>query len=420
MKLDLDEYVSSHDIDGLKKLNLNNGFKDPSFLREKLMLDFMNEHGMAAPRCTYAKVYLNGTYWGLYMLVEEANNKFCKQRFGNDDGNRFKGDPSGDLKWLGSTPSNYYSKYELDNNETANDWSDLVHLIDEANNTPIAELHDSLETVLNTWSFAYHWAADNLFVNLDSYIGSGHNYFVYRNTWTNRFEWIHWDVNEAFGNFNFGMNISQLQNLSWNYLNQAANRPLCNRMLQDPTYQSMYVAALCDLAADFTNAALDAKIDSLANAIRSDVYADNMKFYSNQQFEDNIVMDINVGQQPGGGNIAGIKPFIGARHNALLSQLQAFGCWLGTNELTKNETVGSYPNPFSSSCTLELPAGWNASDCTLQLSDLSGRDVSGCVSLGREGEKLLLRRNALPPGMYLASISRQGGSPLHVRLIVSD
>ncbi|MBA3971527.1 MAG: CotH kinase family protein, partial [Bacteroidetes bacterium] len=114
-KVDMNEFATGQDIDGLKKFNLNNGFKDPSFMREKVALDFYNEHGLAAPRCAYARVYLNGTYWGLYMFVEEANKTFLDDddRFSNKQGNLFKGDPSGDLKWLGSAATSYYAKYEL-------------------------------------------------------------------------------------------------------------------------------------------------------------------------------------------------------------------------------------------------------------------------------------------------------------------
>ena len=51
--------------EGLKKFNLNNGFKDPTFLREKMTLDFCRRHGITAPRCTYANLYRNDTLWGL-------------------------------------------------------------------------------------------------------------------------------------------------------------------------------------------------------------------------------------------------------------------------------------------------------------------------------------------------------------------
>ncbi|MBL7882564.1 MAG: CotH kinase family protein, partial [Bacteroidia bacterium] len=213
-KVDMNEFVSGQNVDGLKKFNLNNGFKDPTFLREKLMLDFCKEHGLAAPRCSYSRVYINGVYWGLYTFIEEVDNgNFLKAHYNNKQGNMFKGDPSGDLKWYGSSHSSYYTKYELKTNETINDWTDLVSFINKINNSG-TYFYDSIETILNTSVFIKHWALSNLFVNIDSYIGSGHNYFIYHDTLTKKFEWVTWDVNEAFGNFQMGMTVAQLKNLS--------------------------------------------------------------------------------------------------------------------------------------------------------------------------------------------------------------
>jgi spore coat protein H len=129
-KLDFNEYVSGQDHDGLKKLNLNNCFKDPTFLREKLMLDFIRENNGYGPRCHYANVYLNNVLWGLYTSVEEIDKTFLEANFGDKRGNLFKGDPSGDLKWLGSTQSTYETKYELKTNEIINNWGDLINLVE--------------------------------------------------------------------------------------------------------------------------------------------------------------------------------------------------------------------------------------------------------------------------------------------------
>ena len=71
IKLDLDQFVSGQNIDGEKKINLNNGFLDPTMMREKIFLDFMNKEGLPAPRCTYARVSYNGNYCGLYKIVEQ-------------------------------------------------------------------------------------------------------------------------------------------------------------------------------------------------------------------------------------------------------------------------------------------------------------------------------------------------------------
>lgn len=54
--LSFDEYKNNQKYDGLGSLNLNNCYQDPSFMREKLFLDFLNSKGLYAPRSNYAKV----------------------------------------------------------------------------------------------------------------------------------------------------------------------------------------------------------------------------------------------------------------------------------------------------------------------------------------------------------------------------
>src|SRR5436190_16697701 len=156
-KIDFNEYVSGQNYDGLKTINLNNDFNDSTLMREKIFLDFCLAAGIPAPRCTYANLYLNDTLWGFYTMVEQVNKTFLENRYFNDAGNLFKGDPHGTLQWFGSVPSNYYSEYELKTNETQNDWSDLVRLLDKIKNTPAVNFYDSLELVLNTTAWIRGW-----------------------------------------------------------------------------------------------------------------------------------------------------------------------------------------------------------------------------------------------------------------------
>jgi hypothetical protein len=378
----MNEYISGQNLNGLKKFNLNNCFKDPSFLREKLALDFCQEHGLAAPRCAYSKVYINGTYWGLYTFVEETDNgNFLNQRFGNKQGNMFKGDPNGDLRWYGSLATSYYPKYELHTNETVNDWSDLVNFIDKINNSGV-NFYDSLEQVLNTNTFINHWGIMNLFVNLDSYIGSGHNYFIYHDTLSNKFEWVTWDVNESCGTFTMGLTPTQIKNLSLFYTSTpSSNRPLVQKMLANSTYKNGLIYTVCNwVQYDFSNAALDPKIDSLANAIRADVYADTKKFYTNTQFEDNLTMDLAI-PNPGGGmdNILGIKPFITARRNSLIAELFANGCYVGVNESQKDEDqILIYPNPTSDYIYIDIKS--KEKENTIHIYNAFGQVLSVIVS----------------------------------------
>ncbi len=352
-KIDLNEYVSGQDINGLKKFNLNNGFKDPSFLREKIACDFYNEHGLHAPRCTFAKVYLNGVYWGLYNFIEETDTKqFLNKHFSYHDGNMFKGDPSGDLRYITNQASSYYSKYELHTNETVNDWSDLVELITKINNSGAA-FHDSLETILNTSNFIDQWVALDMFVNLDSYLGSGHNYFLYHDTNLDKFEWVAWDLNESFGTFRMSLSVSALKNLSLFYVPTPTNgRPLINNMVSNSNYRQLLIDKACEwLQYDFSNAALDGKIDSLANVIRPFVYADTNKFYTSQNFETNLSNDVTV---QGGAVIFGLKSFILERRNSLMSELVSYGCLVNSVQTEDLKNVFEiYPNPTQSNFTFK-------------------------------------------------------------------
>jgi len=374
MKVDLNEFVAGQNYDGIKKFNLNNLFKDPTFIREKLTMDYMRRHGMHAARCTYARVYYNNVYWGLYTLVEDVNGKFLSQHFGNNNGNLFKGDPSGDLRWFGSSVGSYTTHYELDQT-TTNDWTDLVNLINTINNSPAATYYTDLEDSLSGWDFLANAAITNIFVNLDSYCGSGHNYYIYHDSTLMKWRWIPWDVNESFGTFTLGMTPAQLKTLPYDYINQANNRPLAVKMFADPSYHQQYIYTYCSLMDNFTNAYLDPYIDSLANMIRTDVYADPNKFYTNAEFETNLQSDI-VSSGPMGGTVLGLKDFITARRASLETQLAAYGCYLSVDDpALSDNSLKVYPNLATDVMWVTTPGSWTNSEYTSQILDITGRVV---------------------------------------------
>ncbi len=406
IKIEFDEYKAQK-FDGLKTINLNNAFKDPTLMREKLMNDFMNAHGIPAPRCAYANVYINGTLWGFYTLVEQVNKTFLTYHFGNNDGNLYKGDPHGDLKWKGNLASSYYGDYELKTNTTVNDWSELVHLLDELNNTPPANFYDSLEVVLNSTYAIKAWAANNMFVNLDSYLGSGHNYYIYHDTITGKFNWIAWDVNEAFGNFNMGMSLSQIKNLDLLYVNNPpANRPLTNKMLANNTYKTSYLNYIYQwIAYDFSPSHFYPIIDSIANSIRPYVYADPNKQFTNANFDFNINNDM--------GNIPGLKSFIQARYTNIIQQLNALG-YVNAGSFETNATEGiRIINPVHSQFVLY---NLNINNkYTIKLYDITGKEILNSVISGVS--EFNINRSNLTNGIYVFEINDMI-QPVRLKLVL--
>ena len=399
-KIDMNEYVSGQKIDGLKKFNLNNGFKDPSFVREKLMLDFLNANGVGAPRCAYAKLYINGSYWGLYTLVEAVDKTFLDNRFNDKTGNLFKGDPQGDVKWYGSSATSYYNHYELHTNETVNDWTDLIHAVDLVNNTPATLLADSVHARFKTSHLLRAWAANNLFVNLDSYLGSGHNYYLYHDSASTEWRWITWDVNEAFGNFQLGMTVAQLQSLAIDYIGGPPNsRPLYQKALADAVLRSEYITNLCDLvhnAVDTTVFRLRA--DSLAAVIDDAVLTDTHKFYSYQQFHQNRTQTVSDGMF----QIPGVLPFLRARIDFLNNALMMEGCITAVTEVADAAAINLFPVPADDVLWIDGATGSQ----TVELIDASGRTV---LTSSISGTPSQVATRALSNGAYALVLRDRAG-----------
>ena len=405
-KIDVNAYYTGQRIDGEKKFNLNNCFKDPSFLREKLFLDHLNAIGAAAPRCTYAKLYLNGSYWGLYTLVEGVDKTFLDNRFNDDTGNLFKGDPTGDLRWYGTDQASYYTHYELHTNETQNDWSDLVHAVDVINNTPDADLTDSIHARFKTQKMLRAWAANNLFVNLDSYLGSGHNYYLYHDSASLEWRWITWDVNEAFGNFTMGLSQTQLTNLPLAFVGSPGNRPLYERSWADATLHSEYITELCDLVSLTDTVLFRQRADSLRNVIADAVHTDTHKFYSNAQFDQNVEQPVNDGTF----TFPGVLAFLRARIDFVTNALLAEGCTVGMGATRPAEQLSVGPVPASD----VLRVFGAAPGSTARLFDATAR-VLRSVAVRSEGIDV----RELPPGTYVLEVSSASGGVQRVPVVVA-
>lgn len=336
-KFDVDAFVDGQEIYGLDKLNFNNGFMDPSFVRERSCYGLCEAAGLPTERSNFSALYINTTYWGLYTIVEQFDQEFIESRFGvSEEGNLWKGDNHGTLEYLGPNQEPYYSEYELKTNEAENDWSALIELVDKLNNTPLGELIDSLHNLMDVNSALALLAVDNLTVNLDSYIGRCANYYFYHRDMDSRFVFANWDLNESWGIFNmWGMSLTQLKQLSpyWTSTMPGENRPLSERLLQVSAYEDIYFGHFKKLMA---GAALPdtliARMEELRDRIRPYVYADTKKMFTNAEFDAAMTSNIYNGPRL----IPALEPFIRDRDTWLRGQI---GTWTPIENLVLNELM---------------------------------------------------------------------------------
>jgi uncharacterized protein (TIGR03437 family) len=303
-KLDFNRFDGNATFFGLKKLNLHNGDLQPGFLHEKLFLEFAGKY-IAAMRTVHVRLFVNDVYYGLYLAVEQPDKTMMQSRFGSDeDGNLWEAGESAaaTMAYLGPDPAAYYNRYELKTNESANDYSGLISMLGILNNTPLAELPSKLEPVMDIENFLHGMALNALFTNVESYLGTASEYFLYQRSRDRRFVHIHWDTNETFGSTGDGTpriaNPFTMEPFTIPVNTGgpggglpgggAANaaRPLLTRLWAVDAYRRLYLQILARyLREGFDEATFKSRAHAVASLIRADYAADPNKPYTMAQFE---------------------------------------------------------------------------------------------------------------------------------------
>ena len=90
LRIDFNRYVHGREFLGMQALVLDNGLKDPSLIRERISMAFIRRMGQPAPRESFGRVYINGIYEGLYIIVEPVDDAFLVRELGDGLGYLFE------------------------------------------------------------------------------------------------------------------------------------------------------------------------------------------------------------------------------------------------------------------------------------------------------------------------------------------
>ena len=90
LRVDINYFVSGQTYAGLTAFVLDNMAQDPSMIREQAAMALYARMGQPAPRLSYARLFINNAYQGVYQLIEEPNERFVDSRFPEDNGYLFE------------------------------------------------------------------------------------------------------------------------------------------------------------------------------------------------------------------------------------------------------------------------------------------------------------------------------------------
>lgn len=401
-RIDFDEF-KNQTYQGLKTINLNSNHNDPSLTRELLCAYVMQESNIISSRVNHVKVYFNGIYRGVYAQAEFINKGFLSSRFGENKGNLYKCSWPADLTWQGANQQTYKDiinpsplnerAYELKTNETADDYSGFVALVNTINNA--SNFKQSIDTIFDVDAYLKVLAAEVLLGHWDNYAYNKNNYYLYQRTTDKKFYYIPYDMDNTLG-VQWGVaNINNRDVNAWGN----NNNPLTTKLLAVPEFKQLYhqhIYSLCTTS--FNSAKLSPKLDSVKTYLTPAVAVDS--FYT-QKWESDYGFTYTDWQQSytqaWGNHVSfGIKPFIESRRSSALNQIPA----TGLNEIKQPMSV-VFPVPASNQL---LVSGNEAFNITLF-------DINGKLALKTFGNEV--NTSELTNGMYILKVEGKLGTETH-------
>lgn len=293
LKVKLNEF-EDQSYHGITKFNLANSFEDPSFQRDIQSLQILSEMGVPAPMASYAKVFLNGEYFGLYILIEQLDEAFLKRSFNEDSGPLFESE--------GFCPGDgMYFSLELKENKKNYHRNELLEFIQFCRDSNEIRFFTELESRLNIDAFLKACAVDVYLGNLDSYVwGRCHNFYLYFDS-TRKAHWIAWDYNLSFG-YDFKYERFYPIGLDRNMV--------LRRILTKEKYLKQYWTAIEDVSNLTSTRRFVRNVKETSRMIKSAVENDPNKFYSMDTFNISLKNKVLGGLST---NIPGILEFTRAR-----------------------------------------------------------------------------------------------------------
>ena len=293
-KLKFDEFVEDQTFFGLRRMALNNAFEDPSFVAERLAYDLFRAAGLPAPRCNNAVVYVNGTFYGVYVNVEAEDKTFLRRWFASDEGNLYE---EGQRDFVPGAEQ----AFDLETNEALNDKSDLVGLI--ASIQAASNGDSFLQQIggrLDTAQFLKFTAAEAAVNQWDMYaytVFYVNNLRIYAEPTSNKFSFIPWGMDLSMKPFR-DSDRPFIRAFEVTRQSDRANGPVSaglifQRCLASPACKSAYADAVLQIIDTYEALGMEGRALSYHDQIRREVMADTRKnvccapdgTLSNEQFE---------------------------------------------------------------------------------------------------------------------------------------
>ncbi|MFN7145296.1 MAG: CotH kinase family protein [Myxococcota bacterium] len=256
-KIDFAEYDPEQRFHGRKRLTLNSMLQDSSMLHEHVSYWLYRHRGVPAPRHSFARVWVDGEYYGLYGVVETMDEQFLKRNFpDDDDGNLFEAN-------LVDFVPGQAGGFEIEESpDLADPHAGLRAVIDDIAAAPPDRFFEALSRHFDVDVLLRMWAIDLASGNVDGYTRLRNNYMVYQAVNSGRWYITPWGHDQAM---QWHRDVASYRELSGH---------LVQRCGEDPACASALTAAIEDLVVDWESGELAVLVSDVTSLVAPDCRAD--------------------------------------------------------------------------------------------------------------------------------------------------
>ncbi|MGQ0801983.1 MAG: CotH kinase family protein [Pseudomarimonas sp.] len=316
LKLEMDFADPNQNLMGFNTINLNNGWRDPTFTRE---VEFNNYLAQFVPnaRANSALVTINGQNWGVYNNVQQTNKGLLRRYFGNPDGLRVlcANNPNGPGLSFSPTLNASYEIQDTGGLSLQQATADFIALTNTISNAPlnmpgvdVPNMDRAIAIDPSIWTVVL----ENLLTDDDSYINKGCDFLTYRDPLDLRTHILQRDANETWtmSTWSITRNFAQ------------TNKPFLSRVLAVPELRQRYLAHYRVAKQDLSWATLQTRFAARRALLQSHVEADPKRIYTLDNFNNGfgttpITLTNRITNTPAtglaGGSIPGVQQFVDAR-----------------------------------------------------------------------------------------------------------
>lgn len=280
--LDFGKFASGQRFFGLKSLVLRNLNQDATMMRERLAEEVFARMGLPYSREAHARLYVNGEYAGVYLLVEPYDAIYAKTHFGEDNGWLYEfNNPDPPFLFDTLSPDRAEDILEMFEPKTRSDSPDapgllaMIRFVNESNDEEFAA---GIDRYLDVSDFLAHAATEQVLAQWDGLVGVNgmNNFYFYRFQNTGRGLFLVWDQDMGFVDIWPSIWTRDDQNI------------LMRRLLSLPQWNRFYLDMLANANHIIGHDKWLAKeIDRIYNQIRDAAYEDNYRLCRG---EDSIVL----------------------------------------------------------------------------------------------------------------------------------